>query len=90
MWDYDIDELKKTEKGRIFILERMINYGPGKEKIKLSELRKYWKKLRFRNVKIKKLCELLAFGRVMTKEHYITPQERLGITDNDEWFAYCS
>ena len=36
LWDYDINELKKTEKGRIFILERMINYGPGKEKIKLS------------------------------------------------------
>ena len=35
MWDYDINELKKTEQGRIMILERMINYGPGKEKIKL-------------------------------------------------------
>jgi len=25
-WDYDKKELEKTEKGRIFILERMINY----------------------------------------------------------------
>ncbi len=50
IWDYDINELKKTEKGRIFILERMINYGPGKEKIKLSLVKKYWDKLYFRNV----------------------------------------
>ena len=28
LWDYDINELKKkTEQGRIFILERQINYG---------------------------------------------------------------
>ena len=45
MWDYDINELKKTEAGRIKILERMINYGPGKEKIKLSDVKKYWNQL---------------------------------------------
>jgi len=45
LWDYDYDELKKTEEGRIKILERMINYGPGKEKIKLSLVKKYWPKL---------------------------------------------
>lgn len=90
MWDYDINELKKTEKGRIFILERMINYGPGKEKIKLSMVKKYWDKLHFRNVNVKKLCELLVYGKIITKERYITPQERLGIKDNDEWFTYCS
>lgn len=33
LWDYDCDELKKTEEGRIKILERMINYGPGKERL---------------------------------------------------------
>ena len=29
LWDYDEKELKKTEKGRIFLLERKINYGMG-------------------------------------------------------------
>jgi hypothetical protein len=38
LWDYDEKELKKTEKGRIFILERMLNYGPGGKKIKLSQV----------------------------------------------------
>ena len=42
IWDYDINELKKTEEGRIKILERMINYGPDKgEKIPLSQVKKY-------------------------------------------------
>ena len=45
LWDYDEEELKKTEAGRIKILERMINYGPGKKKIKLSLVKKYWNKL---------------------------------------------
>lgn len=48
IWDYDIKELKKTEEGRIKILERMINYGPGKEKIKLADVKKYWDKLKLR------------------------------------------
>ena len=30
IWDYDINELKKTEEGRIKILDCMINYGPDK------------------------------------------------------------
>ncbi len=48
MWDDDVNELKKTEQGRIKILERMINYGPDAsngEKIKLSLVKKYWDKL---------------------------------------------
>ena len=89
IWDYDIKKLKKTASGRLLILERMINYGPDKgEKIKLSLVKKYWNRLRLRNVKIKKLLELLIWGKVITTENYITPQERLGL-DNDEWFAYC-
>ena len=40
--EIDKKKLEKTEKGRILILERMINYGPDKgEKIRLSEVRKY-------------------------------------------------
>jgi len=42
IWDYDIEKIRKTESGRIKILERMINYGPGKEKIKLADVKKYW------------------------------------------------
>ncbi len=45
LWDYDKEELEKTEEGRIFILERMINYGPGDEKIKLADVKKYWNDL---------------------------------------------
>lgn len=47
IWDYDEKELKKTEQGRIMILERLINYGPTKkgEKINLKLVKKYWDKL---------------------------------------------
>lgn len=62
MWDYDINELKKTEAGRIKILERMINYGPGKEKIKLAEVKKYWNKLNLLP-QAKRLMELLIWGK---------------------------
>jgi hypothetical protein len=41
LWDFDKAELEKTEEGRIFILERMINYGPDGEKIKLADVKKY-------------------------------------------------
>ncbi|OGK12965.1 hypothetical protein A3A93_01495 [Candidatus Roizmanbacteria bacterium RIFCSPLOWO2_01_FULL_38_12] len=58
VWDYNENELKKSEKGRIFLLERQINYGPEKgKKIKLAEVKKYWNKLHlFPNRK--KLMEL--------------------------------
>jgi predicted ArsR family transcriptional regulator len=63
LWDYDYDELKKTESGRIKILERMINYGPEKgEKIPLKLVRKYWGKLDIRN-SAKRLMELLIWGK---------------------------
>lgn len=48
IWDYDINELKKTESGRRLILERQINYGVylnDREKIKLADVKKYWDKL---------------------------------------------
>lgn len=88
IWDYDIKELKKTESGRLLILERMINYGPDKgEKIKLSLVKKYWNKLDLHPL-ARRLFELLIWGKVITTESYITPQERLGL-DNDEWFVHC-
>ncbi|NTU74245.1 hypothetical protein HGB07_08985 [Candidatus Roizmanbacteria bacterium] len=44
IWDYDRKEQEKTEAGRIKILERMIDYGPDGEKIKLADVKKYWGK----------------------------------------------
>lgn len=64
LWDYDEEELKKTEKGRIFILERMINYGPDGKKIKLSEVKKYWKRLAPNLFAVRRrLWELLIWGK---------------------------
>ena len=63
IWDYDIEELKKTESGRLLILERMINYGPGEgEKINLSEVKKNWDKLNLFTLQ-KRLLELLIWGK---------------------------
>jgi hypothetical protein len=62
LWDYDKKELEKTEQGRIFILERMINYGPGDEKIKLADVKKYWDQLHLEHRK-KRLMELLLWGK---------------------------
>jgi len=66
LWDYDEKELEKTEKGRIFILERKINYGPGKgEKIKLADVKKYWDKLHLFLIR-KRLFELLIWGKYIS------------------------
>jgi hypothetical protein len=63
LWDYDKKELEKTESGRIKILERMINYGPGEgEKIKLSDVKKYWNKLDLHD-RSRRLFELLIWGK---------------------------
>lgn len=48
LWDYDEEELEKTEKGRILLLERLINYGVymrDKRKIDLKEVKRNWGKL---------------------------------------------
>jgi hypothetical protein len=62
LWDYDKKTLEKSEQGKIFILERMINYGPGKEKIKLSDVKKYWNKLKLFSLQ-KRLLELIIWGK---------------------------
>lgn len=61
LWDYDRKELEKTEGGRILILERMINYGPDGEKIKLTDVKKYWNKLNLFSLQ-KRLLKLLIWG----------------------------
>lgn len=68
LWDYDRKELEKTEKGRILILERMINYGPGKEKIELSKVKKYWDKLNLYEPQ-KHLLELLIWNKCLSSHH---------------------
>ncbi len=66
VWDFDIKELRKTEEGRIKILERMINYGPAEdEKIKLSDVKKYWDKLNLFPQR-KMLLELLIWGKIQS------------------------
>lgn len=62
IWDYHQDELKKSEAGRVLILERMINFGPGDKKIKLSEVKKYWDKLNLFKLQ-KRLFQLLIWGK---------------------------
>lgn len=63
IWDYDVNELRKSEKGRLLILERMINYGPDKgEKIKLSEVKKNWSSLNL-FPDAKRLLEFLIWGK---------------------------
>lgn len=62
LWDYDRKTLEKTASGRLLILERKINYGPGKEKIKLSEVKKNWNKLQLLPTR-KRLFELLIWGK---------------------------
>lgn len=62
IWDYDEKELKKTEKGRVFLLERMINYGPGKVKISLKKVKKYWDRLHLFKLQ-RRLFELLIWGK---------------------------
>ncbi len=63
IWDYDINELKKTKSGRLLILERMINYGPDEgEKIPLKEVKENWDKLHLDPLN-KRLMELLIWGK---------------------------
>ncbi len=66
IWDYDINELKKSEQGRILLLERNINYGPSNgEKISLEEVKKYWSKLHLFPLN-KKLMELLIWDKIQS------------------------
>lgn len=64
VWDYDIEKLKKSESGRRLILERQIIYGTDwehGEKIKLSEVKKYWNELNI-DTYSRRLLELLLWG----------------------------
>jgi len=63
LWDYPRKKLSKTARGRQTILERMINYGPGKKKkIPLAEVKKQWTVLHL-NTGARRLMELLIWGK---------------------------
>lgn len=65
LWDYDLEEIKKakSERAKIFLLERQINYGAfGSEKVKLSQVKKYWEKLNL-EPKRRRLFEFLLWGK---------------------------
>lgn len=65
IWDYDIEELKKTEQGRLLILERMINYGVDEgEKIPLQDVEKHWDILKDRiEPRRRRLFEMLIWNK---------------------------
>ena len=62
LWDYNKREIEQSKKGKVLILERLINYGPGNKKIKLSEVKKHWDKLNLLPTR-KRLFELLIWNR---------------------------
>ncbi|MDO8658257.1 MAG: hypothetical protein Q7K55_05940 [Candidatus Levybacteria bacterium] len=65
VWDYDINELKKTESGRLLILERQINYGVylhDHDKLKLTDVKKYWEKLNI-DPKRKRFLQFVIWGK---------------------------
>lgn len=64
IWDYNIEELKKTKEGRRKILERMINYGPDEgEKISLTQVKEEWNKLEIPNPLRRRYLEYLIWGK---------------------------
>lgn len=65
VWDYDINVLKKSKRGRLLLLERQINYGVylgDKEKIKLKDVKENWNKLNI-SPRRRRLFELLIWGK---------------------------
>ncbi|MBU2591866.1 MAG: hypothetical protein ABH867_01935 [Patescibacteria group bacterium] len=67
LWDYHQSEIKAKTKvkgsaAKAFLLEREINYGFGKRKIRLSEVKKYWSKLNLLPLR-KRLFELLIWKK---------------------------
>jgi len=58
-WSVDEKELKKDkEKYAIWKLEQMVNFGLGGKKLKITELKKYWNKLKIDSAR-KRLLQIL-------------------------------
>lgn len=65
LWDYDQKELKKSEKGRLLLLERQINYGvypSDEEKISLKEVKRNWDRLNIAPER-RRLLSLVIWGK---------------------------
>jgi len=62
VWDYDKKKLQKSKIGKLLLLERDVNYGSGRKKIKLSEVKKNWEKLNL-SPRRKRLFEILIWGK---------------------------
>ena len=64
VWDYDINVLKKSKRGRLLLLERQINYGvyrKDKEKIDLKKVKRHWNELNI-DADRRRLLRLLIWG----------------------------
>ena len=64
VWDYDINVLKKSKRGRLLLLERQINYGvyrKDKEKIDLKKVKRHWNELNI-DPDRRRLLRLLIWG----------------------------
>jgi hypothetical protein len=65
IWDYNYEDLKKSKRGNVLILERLINYGvylKDNNKIPLDQVKRYWNELKI-EPKRKKLFARLIWGK---------------------------
>lgn len=59
-WDYNLKNIdQKDSKFIRFKLERLINFGLGKERLHQEEVRKYWRQLKIDPLKRNYLKDLL-------------------------------
>jgi hypothetical protein len=65
VWEYDEKKLKKSERGRLLLLERQINGGVflgDKKKISLKAVKKNWDSLHIEPRK-KRVLKMLIWGK---------------------------
>lgn len=65
LWDYEEEKLKKSNRGRLLLLERKINYGiyiGDKEKLNLTKIKKNWRKLNI-EPKRRRFLKFLIWGK---------------------------
>ena len=64
VWDYNVEDLKKSKRGQLLLLERQINYGVDEnEKINFDEVKKNWDKLKIICPRRKRLFEFWIWGK---------------------------
>lgn len=61
-WNIDLFAFKNREDFTVWKLNQLINFGPGGEKINLSLVRKYWKRLVL-DPNRKKFLSLILWGK---------------------------